>query len=344
MCALFCAPLPGVVFLCVSDGRTLGVRLLTMMNSSRYARYYGAAALLVATAVWGGSFPAMKTLEGHLAPLHIIALRFGLAFALLWPLCRVVSGGIRAVEWRWGLALGGLNFVAFWLQIEGLMLTSSNRNAFLTGLNVLIVPLLAWLVLRRPVGWRLWAACGMALAGVGCIFFEDAPWNWGDTLSLLCAVAFATFILTMEASARRNAHAPLRAWCVAAVLSLVMFGCAVLMLLWQPGGLSAAVRQIAGLHQPGWVAIVYLALFSSALCMVLEAWGQQRVDAMRSAIIYGMEPVFAAAMAWVLLGERLGPLAMLGVVLVVSAMMFSQTGTPAASPGAASGQAGPAGH
>lgn len=303
-----------------------------------HLQLHGALALLLATAVWGAAFPAMKTLQGQLTPLDIIGLRFGIAFIVLWPLCRVLSGGIRAREWRWGAVLGVVNFAAFWLQIEGLMHTSSNRNAFLTGLNVLFVPLLSWLVLRRTVGTRVWLACAMALCGVTLIFFEDAPWNWGDTLSLVCALAFAAYILTLEACARHNAHAPLRAWCVAAALSAVMCACALLMLsahigvgklgteVAAAGGLVAAGQRVVALDASSIWAIAYLALLSSALCMVLEAWGQQRIDASRSAIVYGMEPVFAAAAAWFLLGETLGVWAILGVILVVGAMVYSQIG------------------
>ena len=80
---------------------------------------------------------------------------------------------MRQVERRWGLVLGVLLFIAFWLQIEGLARTSSNRNAFVTGLNVLVVPILAMLVLGRRYGLALWAACGMALLGMTLMFHED---------------------------------------------------------------------------------------------------------------------------------------------------------------------------
>jgi len=112
----------------------------------------GLAALLTVTVVWGTTFPAMKQLSTDLSALQIIWLRFGLAALVLLPLWR----GIRRAEWHWGLGLGVLNFLAFWLQIEGLALTTSNRNAFVTGLNVLLVPLIAWLVLRRRTGWQSW--------------------------------------------------------------------------------------------------------------------------------------------------------------------------------------------
>ena len=91
-----------------------------------------------------------------------------------------------------------LLFIAFWLQTEGLARTSSNRNAFVTGLNVLVVPLLAMLALGRRYGLALWAACAMALVGMTLMFHEDAPWNLGDTLTLASTLFYAVYILGLE--------------------------------------------------------------------------------------------------------------------------------------------------
>jgi hypothetical protein len=77
------------------------------------------------------------------------------------------------------------------------------------------------------------------------------------------------------------------------------------------------------------MAVAYLGLIASVIVVTLQAWGQQRVDAMRSAIVFGLEPVFAALTAWVLIGEQMGAVAMAGAALIVVALIFSQW-TPAA--------------
>lgn len=286
---------------------------------------WGLLALLTVTVVWGTTFPAMKLLSDELNALEIIWLRFAIASAVLLPLWR----GMRAVEWRWGLLLGVLNFAAFWLQIEGLMHTSSNRNAFVTGLNVLIVPLIAWLLLRRRMGWQVWAACALGVLGMCLMFFEDAPWNWGDTLTLMCAVVYAIYILTMEAAGLRNRHAPLRATRMAAAMAGSMLACTTLALLFQPDGLTQLYAHATALPASSMLSMVYLGVIASAMVVILQAWGQQRVDAMRSAITYGLEPVFASLTAWVLIGEQMGPVALLGAALIVVALVFSQWTPPA---------------
>ncbi|AVT14504.1 DMT family transporter [Paracidovorax avenae] len=286
----------------------------------------GLLALLLVTMVWGTTFPAMKMLSAHLDALQIIWMRFAIALAVLSPMWR----GMRRAEFGWGLLLGALLFLAFWLQIEGLARTSSNRNAFVTGLNVLVVPLLAMAVLGRRYGWTLWAACGMALAGMGLMFHENEPWNLGDTLTLASTVFYAIYILALEECARRTAAAPLRATRMAAMQALVMFGAATVLVGVRHGGYATSAAQVAQLPGDAWAAVAYLGVVASVLVVTLQAWGQQRVDAMRSAIVFGLEPVFAALTAWVLIGERLGWAGVCGAALIVGALIVSQLQPPRA--------------
>ncbi|GAA4424994.1 DMT family transporter [Acidovorax lacteus] len=283
------------------------------------AQRWGLLALLAVTVVWGTTFPAMKLLSAHLDAVQIIWLRFVIALAVLAPLWR----GMLRHERAWGLGLGLLLFFAFWLQIEGLARTSSNRNAFVTGLNVLVVPLIAMAVLGRRYGWQLWAACAMALAGMTLMFHEDEPWNLGDTLTLASTVFYAIYILTLEECARRTVATPVRATRMAAAQATVMCLAASLLLLMRDPAMPW-LRDLAELPARSWMALLYLGLLASVVVVTLQAWGQQRVDAMRSAIVFGLEPVFAALTAWVLLGERLGWAGTAGAALIVLALIVSQ--------------------
>ena len=280
----------------------------------------GLLALLLVTVVWGTTFPAMKLLTSELDALQIIWWRFLIALLVLGPLW----WGMRRVEGRWGCVLGGLLFLAFWLQIEGLARTSSNRNAFVTGLNVLVVPLIAMVVMGRRYGWQLWAACGVALAGMVLMFHEDAPWNLGDTLTLASTLFYAIYILTLEECARRTAARPLRATRMAAAQATVMAVSSTFALLVRDGWNTEWMASAPHLPVNAWIALIYLGLLASVLVVTLQAWGQQRVDAMRSAIVFGLEPVFAALTAWVLLGERLGWAGLSGAGLIVAALVLSQ--------------------
>lgn len=281
-------------------------------------------ALLVVTVVWGTTFPSMKLLSAQLDALQIIWLRFAIALMVLAPLLR----GMLREERTWGGGLGLLLFFAFWLQIEGLARTSSNRNAFVTGLNVLVVPLISMAVLGRRYGWGLWAACAMACAGMTLMFYENEPWNAGDTLTLASTFFYAVYILALEECARRTAGRPLRATRMAAMQALVMFGASSALLWMRHGGFSSSLAQLGQLQATYWAALLYLGVIASVMVVTLQAWGQQRVDAMRSAIIFGLEPVFAALTAWALIGERLGWAGIGGASLIVSALVVSQLQPP----------------
>ncbi|WP_313300237.1 DMT family transporter [Diaphorobacter sp.] len=284
----------------------------------------GLLALLIVTVVWGTTFPAMKLLSHHLDALQIIWARFAIALVVLLPMWR----GMRGAERRWGLALGVLLFIAFWLQIEGLARTSSNRNAFVTGLNVLVVPILAMLALGRRYGLALWVACLMALLGMTLMFHENDPWNLGDTLTLASTFFYAVYILALEECARRTAKAPLRATRMAAAQAGVMLAASSVLVLLRHGDVQSALGPLLDIPSASWMALVYLGVFASVMVVTLQAWGQQRVDAMRSAIIYGLEPVFAASMGWFLIGESLGLNGLLGAALIVGALIVSQLQPP----------------
>ena len=85
---------------------------------------------------------------------------------------------------------------------------------------------------------------------------------------------------------------------------------------WLPG--------LTRLDNTAWLALLYLGLLASVVVVILQAWGQQRVDAMRSAIVFGLEPVFASLTAWFLLGESLGWAGVGGAALIVTALVVSQ--------------------
>jgi drug/metabolite transporter (DMT)-like permease len=279
---------------------------------------FGLMALLVVTLVWGTTFPAMKLLSAQLDALQIIWWRFAIALLVLAPLW----WGMRHSERRWGLLLGALLFLAFWLQIEGLARTSSNRNAFVTGLNVLVVPIIAMAALGRRYGWQLWAACALACAGMALMFHENEPWNLGDSLTLASTLFYAIYILTLEECSHRNLLQPLRATRMATAQATVMLVAATAVLLLR--GSELPLGRLQTLDTPALVAMVYLGLLASVVVVTLQAWGQQRVDAMRSAIVFGLEPVFAAITAWVLLGEQLGWAGLAGATMIVGALVFSQ--------------------
>jgi drug/metabolite transporter (DMT)-like permease len=285
---------------------------------SRHQQQIAIAVLVLMCAIWGSTFALLKTLTLSLSALEITLLRYGGAGLILLLFVR----GIRPAEWRWGLIYGLTLFTAFYLQTEGIARTSANRNAFITGLNVLAVPILAIALGQRP-SWRLWGASALAAWGMYLLFFQQAAWNMGDSYTAAAMLCYAVYILLLDVSAQRHRHRPLRIAPVAALQGLIMGLLALLGMLAQ-NQTAFLPAHIQALTLEQGLSLAYLLLFASALAPAMQIWAQRHVSAVQSALIYGLEPVFAAIMAYYWIGETLTGWALLGAGLIVTALLWSQ--------------------
>lgn len=294
----------------------------------------GIAALLIVTLVWGTTFPAMKDMTGYLSASWIVLCRFALAGVLLLPF-------MWRAKWndiRWGIIAGVVLFLCYVFQIEGLALTSSNRNAFVTGLNVLVPPLLGVLMGAR-LERRIVIALVLALAGLFALCWEGSfTWGRGDTLALLCALFFGIYVKLMETTTRKVDKLMVltasQIWTVAV--------CAAVWLLMREVPLGFAERSQdlpdyvcyiwKGLQMYG-LNLVYLGVVATAAIISLQTWGQSHSSANEAAVIYAFEPGCAAIFAYFWLGETLAWNGLLGAVLLISGMIVSQWSTerPAAA-------------
>jgi len=285
----------------------------------------GILALVAVVLVWGTTFPAMKELTAYFSPVWIILTRFAIATVLLFPfLWRARRSDIVL-----GTNLGLLLFFCYLFQVEGLALTTSNRNAFICGLNVLVVPLLGLLGGRLPER-RIVVALALAVAGLVCLCWDGGGgWGRGDTLALLAALTFGVYIKVMELYTRRAT----RLMTVTAAQIATVAVCAALWLLVRevPRGSIAVAEDAAnywaaighGLAQY-WPHFAYLGVLCTAAIISMQAWGQARTSANEAAVIYAFEPGGAAFFAYFWLGEAMGGRGWLGAALLISGMIVSQ--------------------
>lgn len=268
----------------------------------------GAAALVGITLIWGTTFVVVKQALATIPVPLLLALRFTLA-GLLLSWARFDRRAVRPA-----LILGLLAFAGFATQTLGLSLTSASKAAFITGLSVILTPLVAALWLRRRVVGRAYLAALVALAGLGLMTLRGGVGsvNGGDLWVVATALAYALFIVYLGEVAGK-----VSATSLAALQHVPM---ALLAWLW-------ALPQIGELrHVPAttFLAILYLAAVATALVAVVQTYAQRVVPAHVAALIFVLEPVFAALFAFVLLGERLGAWGWLGGALVVAAMFVSE--------------------
>jgi drug/metabolite transporter (DMT)-like permease len=285
----------------------------------------GIAALLLVTLVWGTTFPAMKDMTGYLSASWIVLVRFALAGVLLAPfLWRARWNDIKL-----GAMVGVVLFFCYLFQIEGLALTTANRNAFVTGLNVLVVPLLGVAAGKRPER-RIVLALVLALAGLFLLCWEGSfSWGRGDTLALLCALSFGCYIKLMEVTTRKVER--LMTLTAAQIITVALCAGAWLLLREVPLGQADAGHELGSYLAYQWkglqiyaVNLVYLSVVATAAIISLQTWGQSHSSANEAAVIYAFEPGCAAIFAYFWLGETLGWNGLLGAALLISGMIVSQ--------------------
>jgi drug/metabolite transporter (DMT)-like permease len=282
----------------------------------------GIVVLVIVVLVWGTTFPAMKELTSYFSPVWIILVRFALATLLLAPfLWRAQRSDLKL-----GIVLGLLLFFCYLFQVEGLALTSSNRNAFICGLNVLVVPLLGLLGGRLPER-RIVVALLLAVLGLVALCWDGGAWGRGDSLALLAALAFGSYVKVMEVYSRRA----LRLMTVTATQIATVAVCAALWLLVRdgPAGASAgeAVHYWAALGHGlvrFWPNFAYLGVLCTATIISMQAWAQARTSANEAAVIYAFEPGAAACFGYLWLGEAMTGRGWLGAALLISGMIVSQ--------------------
>lgn len=283
----------------------------------------GIFALVLVTLVWGTTFPAMKDLTANFSPVWIILTRFAIAALLLAPfLWRARRSDLQA-----GFLLGLVLFFCYLFQVEGLALTSSNRNAFICGLNVLVVPLLGILGGRLPER-RIVLALVLAIGGLAALCWDGGAWGLGDTLALLAALSFGVYVKIMEIKSRRA----IRLMSVTAAQIMTVAVCAAIWLLTREVPHGAGLiedannywRYIGGNLLAYWPNFAYLGVVCTACIISLQAWGQSRTTANEAAVIYAFEPGAAAFFGYFWLGEAMTARGWLGAALLISGMIVSQ--------------------
>lgn len=295
----------------------------------------GVAALLIVTLVWGTTFPAMKDMTGSLSASWIVLSRFAIASVLLLPF-------LWRARWhdvRRGVLAGAVLFLCYVFQIEGLALTSSNRNAFVTGLSVLVPPLIG-VLMGKILERRIVVALALALAGLFALCWEGGfVWGRGDTLALLCAVFFGLYVVLMASATRKVDK--LMVLTASQIVTVAVCSALWLLLREVPLGaadraedLSSYVGHIRAGLQTYAVNIVYLGVVATAAIISLQTWGQSHSSANEAAVIYAFEPGCAAVFAYFWLGETLAWNGLLGAALLISGMIVSQWNgeRPAAAP------------
>lgn len=276
-------------------------------------KYKGELLMLVTAIMWGSGFVGMAKGLEHWTVFQLMSSRFLLASILLslifYKKLKLIN---KAVIWK-GSLLGAILFIAFALQTWGLEYTTASKNAFLTAINVIIVPIIAYVIYKRRIDRFEFVAAGVAIIGIGFLSLQDSlTINVGDLLSILCAVAFAFDIFYTNVFVKTED---------ALALTIVQF-------------YSATVCSIIGLvvigdypttySAEGIGIIVYLAVFCTGVAYVCQNIGMQYANPTKSAIILSTEALFGTIFSVLLLNEILTGRMIFGCILIFFAIIFAE--------------------
>lgn len=270
--------------------------------------------LLFVTLVWGATFPVLKIATTQLSGVEVSALRFLIAAACMLPWAL----GAPRRTWMDGAVLGALVLVSYVAQAFGLQFISSNRSAFLTSLNVLMVPMLGMVLGVRP-SLLVWVSASLACLGIGLMSWDGGAHWWADCATVFGALAYAGYVILL--SQRAKHHVP-RQLAATQIVWMALLGA--LWMLVDASGTDRLQTLMARTDGALWAGLVYLGVVATAGMLFLQASAQRHVSADKAALIYAMEPVFAAAFAWAWLAEVLTAQAALGGALVVFAVILSE--------------------
>ncbi|EOS26788.1 hypothetical protein C806_00379 [Lachnospiraceae bacterium 3-1] len=275
-------------------------------------KYLAIAGLITVTVIWGGGFVASDMALESLRPFQIMAIRFLLASVLMGAASIRELKGIDFKEIRAGILMGIALFVGFAFQIVGLQYTTPSKNAFLTALNVVMVPFIAFVILKKKISMKSILGAVMAIVGVGLLSLEkNLSLGIGDGLTLICAVGFAFQIFFTSEFVKKYR---------AVVLNFVQMLTAVLLSF-----ASLFLFQETEFHitTKGWLSVVYLGIVSTALCYLLQTASQKYVDETKAAIILSMESVFGTMFSILILHEQVTVRMICGCVIILAAVIVS---------------------
>ena len=265
--------------------------------------------LVGVTAVWGWTFVVVQDAIALYGVLPFLAVRFSLAGAALAPIYAarltrrslLVGGGIGVV-----LAAGYL------FQTTGLLFTTPTNSGLITGLFVVFAPLADRLLFGVNTSRQVLLAVGLSLFGM-VLLAGGGPEgaNWGDLLTLLCAMALGLHIALLSRYAAGHDAGGLT---LAQILAMALL----FVVIWP-------FFEPVSLPPPGvWVALLVTGLLASAGAFLVQTTVQQKVPAARTAIILTMEPVFAALFGYWLAGDRLVAIQLIGAALILSALVIGE--------------------
>ncbi|WP_407399421.1 DMT family transporter [Treponema sp.] len=290
------------------------------MNYNMNLKYIFSAGLILTAAIWGFAFVIVKDSLEYIGPTWMVGIRFTVAAICLSLIFIRRFKSLDKKTFLHGCLLGLFLFTAYETQTIGCNYTTAGKNAFLTTVYVILVPLLGWPIFKKRPAWFVWLAAFLSVTGIALLALNGETGKWyvmnkGDVLTLICGFFYAVHIIGGALFVKDED-----------VILLTVFQFLVAGVL----GLAIAPFADAPLEMSLFgnrnvvVSLLYLALLSSMLCFCLQNIGLKYVPSSLASLFLSLESVFGVFFSALILGERLSFKMALGCVLIFAAILVAE--------------------
>jgi drug/metabolite transporter (DMT)-like permease len=266
-------------------------------------------ALVGVTAVWGYTFLVVQDAIARMPVMDFLAWRFLVASVVMVALRPKCLRNVTRRELLRGIGLGAMLGLGYVTQTYGLRYTSAATSGFITGMFVVLTPVMSWILLRRKTSRNTWMVVALATVGLALLSLNGRSVGTGELLTLGCAAFFAIHIVGLgEWSSQYEPYA----------FSLLQIGAVAVISL-----IAATPEGIAVPPDPGvWGVVGITGVLATAVAFFVQTWALSLVSATRAAVVMTMEPVFAGLFAVVIGGDQLTLRTIAGAACILAAMFI----------------------
>lgn len=263
--------------------------------------------LIFATAVWGSTFIVVQDGINSMPMMMFMGWRFVIAFLVMLAI-RPKALKMSPKTFRQGLLIGIALALGYWTQTFGLYTTSATVSGFITGMFVVITPILAGFIYKMKIPLAGWIGVALATIGLALISLKGWSFGVGESWTLVGAAFFSFQIMWLSRWATPETSYSIAITQVGTT-AVIFFG----------GGLVIDGFQVPQ-AQEVWTSIIFLAVFASALAFIIQTWAQSHMSPTKAAIVLSAEPVFAGLFGVLVAGDVITLRIALGGLIILGAM------------------------
>jgi len=276
--------------------------------------------LLLTAAIWGFAFVVVKDSLDYVGPFYMVAIRYTLAAIVMALIFLKKWKNFNKKYIKHGIISGFFLGMGYITQTIGCNFTTAGKNAFLTTVYVILIPLIIWVIYKKRPSWFVFVAAIMSVTGIGLLALgtgDSSGLNKGDIFTLICGLFYALHIVWTEKYNKQGDDTLL-------LTNVQFFMASILAWILAPffdGKLAVSVFANSKVI----VSMLYLGLFSTMLCFSLQNLGLKYVKSSLAALFLSFESVFGVLFSTIVLHEVLTLRMIAGCVLIFLAIVIAET-------------------